>query len=216
MGRSPCVRRARGEGPNGHLPRQKEEFKGLQECGGKRWGLPAEAPSLKAMELERRLAGCANPDEFISTAFSMSSPFSDSEIQFPDHVRKAIRLRTSLGSRVASWRLSQLASLRSVAEAYPPRQGPRWDVLAAFLRKAGSLGRTLWEDSKGGFMLVGEIPRSRRWEPLPEAGCGVASKLSSLVDAHAAERAEGTWRLPSYRREGMLGILRAEASGPTG
>ena len=182
---------------------------------GKGWAFALRAPPLSASELAARCVAFSKPEEFIDCAFSFSSPLGSTIAPLPDHVLKAIRLRAALGPRTPSWRSSQLASLKRIVSAIPPPpQGPHLQALSVLLAKAGSRDLTLWEDSCRGTSLVGTVPPSGRWEPLPAQPQGVDSGLSALLAAHAAERARGCWRLPSNRRQEMLRILREETAAP--
>lgn len=88
--------------------------------------------------------------------------------------------------------------------------------MGALLRKANSDDARLASDAKPALRAVGIIPPSRRWTPVPlpvdESSETVRSKLADLLKSHADERRRGFFRLPSTRREEMLGILRKETS----
>lgn len=195
-------------------PSPRISFVGISACSGVCWALRPGAPSLDAEDLATVVAAMATPGDFIAAVFARSSPFISRAAPLPDHVLKAVRLRAALGTRVSSWRRDQLVGLRKVAASFPPSTGPRWDVMAEFLRIAGSTDQTLRDAARQGFQLVGAIPKSGRWEPLPQPRGSMDSCLTALLAARAEERSANSWRLPSCRRGEMLEILRSEASEP--
>ena len=89
-------------------------------------------------------------------------------------------------------------------------------MIGDLLRKANSDDATLATDASPALRLTGIIPASGRHHPvpLPEGVTprSVQSDLHQLLEAHAEERRNGVYRLPSNRRQELLTILRAETS----
>ena len=136
--------------------------------------------------------------------------------ELPHHVLKAVRMRARLGANTSTWRRSQFASFEAVARNFPCASGPRWELMGALLRKAGSSDTTLASDATPALQLTGIIRPSGRGGPVPlppgVTSDTVRTSLATLLETHAEERRRGFFRLPSTRGQEMLGILRTEAT----
>ena len=125
-------------------------------------------------------------------------------------------MRARLGANTSTWRRSQFASFEAVARNFPCASGPRWELMGALLRKAGSSDTTLASDATPALQLTGIIRPSGRGGPVPlppgVTSDTVRTSLATLLETHAEERRRGFFRLPSTRGQEMLGILRTEAT----
>ena len=163
MGHSPHVGSLGGEGPKHNSDQLgiRHGLSSLSQCTGRAWPLRNSQP-LCEYQLDAACAEMPSHEDFIEYVADCSSPLQEPPATLPCHVAQAVRMRAALKDKTRAWRMSQMESLKKVARAFPAGDGLCWELMSYLLGKSQSAEKHLQADK-----LVGIIPASGRWEPLP-------------------------------------------------